>query len=99
MTHSDEILQYLSMARNLYLKAGALIDEAITKATAHTYSEPVADKLREAKHDLASPLSVIFNAHLLLTDRRAKQKQSRQANSPELRQRKPSNVERNPLTK
>ncbi len=76
MTNQDEILQDLSLARSLYLKAGALVDEAINKAKTHTYSEPVAEKLREAKHALASPLSVIFNAHLCLTDRRAKKNQA-----------------------
>jgi hypothetical protein len=66
MTHSDEILQYLSLARAEYLKAGSLVDEAINRAKSHAYSEPIADKLRAAKHDLAGPLTVIFNAHNML---------------------------------
>jgi hypothetical protein len=60
-SHSDEVTQSLSFAMVLYEKAGKLLNNAIAVAESRETTKEMAARLREAKHDIASPLSVIYN--------------------------------------
>ena len=61
MTHQDDVYQTIAQARLLYDRANSLLSEAITKAATREETRELSDRLREAKHAMASPLTVIYN--------------------------------------
>jgi hypothetical protein len=66
MSKTDDILVGINNARILYDRADLFIKEALTIAQSLPEAAHFLAEVRKARHDLAKPLTVIYNAKVLL---------------------------------